>query len=158
MELLRIRARPYAHPDAAALVAALFAEQHAIYGHADPVAANHGEYAPPRGLFVVAYGLAEDPVGCGGYRPCESAGTVEVKKMYIRPGWRGLGAGRQILLALERHAAACGARRVVVETGVRNTAAIALYVNAGYRPMRPYISGRDPRINRAFSKNLQPRP
>jgi type VII secretion integral membrane protein EccD len=48
-------------------------------------------------LFVVAYGQAEEPVGCGGYRPHAQAGTVEVKKMYIRPAWRGLGTGRHLL-------------------------------------------------------------
>jgi hypothetical protein len=47
-----------------------------------------------------------------------------------------------------------GAHSVVVETGVHNTAAMALFVSAGYTPIPGYVPCRDPRINRAFGKSL----
>jgi ribosomal protein S18 acetylase RimI-like enzyme len=67
---------------------------------------------------------------------------------------RGLGAGRALLSWLERHALAAGARRAILETGVRNTAALGLFTSAGYRPVDRYVQGRDPAINRAFARLL----
>lgn len=55
---------------------------------------------------------------------------------------------------LERHAGAAGAWRAILETGARNTAAISLFTSAGYRPVEPYVPGRDPEINRAFARSL----
>ena len=152
--VLRIRRRPYSHPDVVDLVVALSAEQGGTYGYADPVEANPDDYAAPRGVFLVAYTRSCKPIACGGYRTHDQSGTVEVKKMYTRPSWRGRGIGRRILFALEQHAAASGARRIILETGVRNTAALALYTGAGYQPTDPYVVGRDPEINRAFVKIL----
>ena len=95
------------------------------------------------------------PAGCGGYLWFDhSSQTVEIKKVYVAPGARGLGAGRALLSWLERHAAAAGARRAILETGVRNTAALRLFTAAGYQPVDRYVDGRDPKINRAFARTL----
>ena len=50
------------------------------------------------------------------------------------------------------------AELLILETGARNTEAIALYARAGFRPIPAYVPGRDPRINRAFAKPLPPAP
>jgi len=63
------------------------------------------------------------------------------------------GIGRRLLAELERRAAG-QARTIILETGVRNTAAVTLYRNMGYQPTSSYVPGRDPRINRAFTKRL----
>jgi hypothetical protein len=55
---------------------------------------------------------------------------------------------------LEHHAAQAGAQRAILETGVRNTAALNLFAGAGYRPVDSYVKGRDPKINRAFARSL----
>ena len=55
---------------------------------------------------------------------------------------------------LEEHSVGAGAQRAIVETGVRNTAALALFTSAGYRPIARYVEGRDPEINRAFARAL----
>jgi ribosomal protein S18 acetylase RimI-like enzyme len=112
------------------------------------------EYTAPSGVFaVVYYGAA--PAGCGGYRWFDkTTGTVEIKRLYIDPASRGLGVGRALLSWLERHAVAAGARRAILETGVRNTAALGLFTSAGYRPVDRYVEGRDPAINRAFARIL----
>lgn len=44
----------------------------------------------------------------------------------------------------------------ILESGVRNTAALGLFTRSGYRPMPRYVAGRDPSINRAFVKTLTP--
>lgn len=147
--------RPYDHPDAVLLVNALFEDQVDRYGYADPAEADPAHYAPPNGLFLVAYS-GTVPVACGGYRTYDAGSkTIEIKKMYTRPQARGSGLGRRILAELERHAAAAGFIRSILETGVRNTAALALYTSTGYRPHPRYATDyRDPKINRAFIKAL----
>jgi GNAT superfamily N-acetyltransferase len=151
---IRIAERPPDHPDAARLIRAFYDEQMGRYGFADPAEMSPGEFVPPQGLFVVMYhgGVA---AGCGGYRWFDRAvGTVEIKKTYIVPASRGLEAGRALLAWLERHAVAAGARQAILETGVRNTAALGLFASAGYLPVDSYVSGRDPEINRAFARTL----
>ncbi|WP_433361280.1 GNAT family N-acetyltransferase [Streptosporangium sp. CA-115845] len=149
-----IRPRPYDHPDATRLVRALFDDQQQRYGYAYPFEADPASYTPPHGLFLIGY-LNTVPVTCGGYRTFdEPTHTIEIKKMYTVPRLRGLGLGERILTALEHRATQTGAQRSILETGVRNTAALALYTGIGYQPTARYVNGRDPAINRAFTKRL----
>jgi GNAT superfamily N-acetyltransferase len=151
---LVVHVRPYDHPDASRLVRSLFDDQTGRYGYADPVEADPAAYTPPSGLFLVGY-LNGVPVACGGYRTFEScAATVEIKKMYTVPDLRGHGLGQRILTDLEHSAARRGARHALLETGVRNIEALALYIGIGYQPTERYVEGRDPVINRAFVKEL----
>jgi GNAT superfamily N-acetyltransferase len=168
---LVVREVDYDHPDSVALVSALFEDQRARYGYADPVEADPVDYRPPDGAFLVAY-LRRRPVVCGGYRIHRSPAigqdapgaetektlsrTVEIKKMYTVPEYRGHGYGRHLLAELERRATDAGARHAILETGVRNHSALALYTGAGYEPAASYVPGRDPAINRAFTKPLGP--
>jgi len=59
--------------------------------------------------------------------------TAELKRMFVAPEARGLGAGGALLTAVERLAAASGVRLLQLETGVPQAAAIALYEKHGYR-------------------------
>ena len=151
---VQITERRTAHPDASELLRAFHREQVDRYGFADPIELNSAEYAPPNGVFAVVY---QDgvPIGCGSYRWFDRAArTVEIKRMYLTPASRGHGAGCALLTWLEHHAARAGARRAILETGVRNTAALGLFTSAGYRPVDRYVEGRDPQINRAFARSL----
>lgn len=151
---IEIAERSPDHPDACHLLRAFHAEQVGRYGFADPIELSPREYTASHGVFAVVYSGAE-PVGCGGYRWFDRAAcTVEIKKIYIVPRSRGSGAGRALLSWLEHHAAAAGARRAILETGVRNTAALHLFTAAGYTPVERYVAGRDPEINRAFARSL----
>jgi len=96
------------------------------------------------------------PIGCGGYRWFDRAArTVEIKRLYLMtPAARGHGAGRALLAWLEHHAARAEAHLAILETGVRNTAALGLFTSTGYRPVDRYVEGRDPQINRAFARSL----
>ena len=116
---IQIAERPPDHPDAARLIRAFYDEQIDRYGFADPAEMSPGEFVPPQGLFVVMY-HGGVPAGCGGYRWFDRVvGTVEIKKTYVVPASRGLGAGWALLAWLERHAFAAGARQAILETGVR---------------------------------------
>lgn len=140
------------HPDAAALLDAFFREQVARYGFAEPVDLDPDVYDEPNGIFVVIYRSGR-PVGCGACRRFDpQRGTFEIKKTYLVPEARGRGLGRRLLDMLEQTAIAGGARRIILETGVRNVAALGLFTSTGYKPMARYVAGRDPAINRAFEK------
>jgi ribosomal protein S18 acetylase RimI-like enzyme len=57
---------------------------------------------------------------------------AELKRMYVSPAARGRGVARAVLAELERTAVEAGYRRMVLETGVKQPEALALYRSAGY--------------------------
>lgn len=140
------------HRDGVALLRAFYQEQIERYDFAESIDLAATEYSPPQGIFVVLY-HGEQPAGCGGCRWFDrSTATAEIKTTYLLPTMRGRGAGRLLLQWLEDQAVGWGAEQIVLETGVRNTAALGLFVRSGYQPTSRYVPGRDPAINRAFSK------
>ncbi|MCE9619166.1 MAG: GNAT family N-acetyltransferase [Planctomycetes bacterium] len=94
------------------------------------------ELTGTRGAFLIVY-KDGTPVGCGGLRLID-AETGEFKRMYIAPQVRGTGLGRRLIAALEAEARALGVRRLVLETGVRQAAALALYRGCGFNPIPLY--------------------
>lgn len=151
---INIAERSPAHPDSVYLLRAFHDEQVDRYGFADPFELCADEYTGPYGVFAVAYSGTR-ALGCGGYRWFDrAAGTVELKKLYVIPESRGWRIGRQLFSWLERHAIAAGAIRAILETGVRNSAALQVITDAGYQPVDRYVEGRDPKINLAFARPL----
>jgi GNAT superfamily N-acetyltransferase len=142
------------HPDAAKLLKAFYDEQVGRYGFAESVDLNPDSYDLPHGIFVVIYDRGR-PVGCGGCRRLKTTGdTVEIKKTYLVPDVRGRGLSRRLLGWLEDRAELLGGHRIILETGIRNAAALALFRSSGYTRTESYVPGRDPSINRAFVKTL----
>jgi putative acetyltransferase len=82
------------------------------------------------GVFLVA-ALDGEPVGCGALRRLDDA-TGELKRMFVAPEARRLGVGRRVLVELELRARRLGLRRLVLETGVRQHEAMAMYERAGF--------------------------
>ncbi|HET6665281.1 MAG TPA: GNAT family N-acetyltransferase [Acidimicrobiales bacterium] len=113
------------------------------------------DVSPPRGMFLVAY-LDDEPVGCGALRPSPTGAeaTAEVKRMYVAPAARGRGISRRLLAALEDAAAGLGYRAVILETGIRQHEAMALYESAGYTPIPNYGAYRDSSLSRCYTKPL----
>ncbi len=128
----------FSAPESRALIDALNAELSGLYP--EPGATHFGldpeEVTGARGAFLVVY-LADEPVGCGAVRMLDGE-TAELKRMYVAPGARGTGLGRRLVDALEAEARARGALRLVLETGVRQAAALALYRACGFRPIPLY--------------------
>jgi GNAT superfamily N-acetyltransferase len=120
------------------LIQALNAELSAM--HPEP-GANHfsldpAETARGRGAFLVIY-RGEVAVGCGALRLLD-ADTAELKRMYVSPAERGRGLGRLLVAELEAEARALGVRRLVLETGIRQEAALGLYQAVGFQPIPLY--------------------
>jgi GNAT superfamily N-acetyltransferase len=129
---IEIRREEIASPIARALIADLNAELTDLYPEEG---ANHfrldaDEVAPGWGAFVVARAGGRT-VGCGAVRRLD-AETAEVKRMFVKRAARGQGIGRLLLAALEGEALLLGARRLVLETGQRQPAALGLYERAGF--------------------------
>jgi putative acetyltransferase len=95
-----------------------------------------GEVSGGRGAFLVVY-QGGNPVGCGAVRLLD-AETAELKRMYVSPIVRGKGLGRSLVAALENEARALGVRRLVLETGIRQSAALGLYRATGFQPIPLY--------------------
>jgi GNAT superfamily N-acetyltransferase len=129
---VRIAVTAYDHPDAVALIAEVQQEYVVRYGEEDATPVDPAQFAPPRGLFLVAY-VDDAPAACGGWRARET--DVELKRMYVSPAFRGRGLARAILASLERTAVEAGYGRVILESGLRQPEALALYKSAGYEPV-----------------------
>jgi GNAT superfamily N-acetyltransferase len=127
----------YDHPDAVKLTEQVQAEYVVRYGDEDVTPVDPGQFDRPAGLFLVGY-RDGTPVACGGWRAREASpegfadGDAEVKRMFVTPDSRGGGLARRILAALEDSARAAGRVRMVMETGLRQPEAIALYRSCGY--------------------------
>ncbi|AWG02170.1 GNAT family N-acetyltransferase [Clavibacter michiganensis] len=63
----------------------------------------------------------------------EGDGSAELKRVFVTDAARGLGVGRALLVAAEDRARALGAHVMRLETGLPQTAAIAMYERGGYR-------------------------
>jgi GNAT superfamily N-acetyltransferase len=130
---IEIRKVPIGSDDAHRLILALNAELSALYpedGTACHFRLDDDEVAEGRGAFFVAY-ANDGPLACGAIRRVDSD-TAEIKRMYVQPPARGLGVGRRLLRVLEEEARSLGAKRLALETGVRQPDAIALYTGAGF--------------------------
>jgi putative acetyltransferase len=86
--------------------------------------------------FVVA-DLKGRAVGCGAIKEFEPE-TMEVKRMYTLPEYRGKGIAAAVLDELERWAAELGCGRCVLETGMKQPEAIRLYEKSGYSEISNY--------------------
>lgn len=129
---MQIVVTAFDNPDAVKLIAEVQQEYVVRYGDEDATPLDPAEFAPPRGLFLVAY-VDGTPAACGGWRARET--DVELKRMYVSPAFRGRGLARAILAELERTAGEAGYHRVILETGQRQPEALALYRSAGYEPV-----------------------
>ena len=76
-------------------------------------------------------------VGCGCFKKFDSE-TVEIKRMFVHPEYRGLGIAHLILEELEKWAAELGYRYLVLETLPKQTSAIRLYQKRGYQRIENY--------------------
>jgi ribosomal protein S18 acetylase RimI-like enzyme len=110
------------------------------------IAGLPGDYAPPRGLMLLARAAAgEDLLGCVALRavPAEPE-RCEMKRMYVREAARGSGLGRALAVAVMEEARRLGYRRMGLETLPHLAAAQALYRSLGFR--QTGTGGTRPRV------------
>ena len=122
-------------PDFKALVALLDKELDERYGAQQEFFGQFNSLAHIKQV-VVAY--ADDvPAGCGAIKEYEAA-TTEVKRMFVKPGFRGKGIAAAILAELEKWAKESGYSHTILQTGMNQPEAVALYSKAGYQHIENY--------------------
>jgi GNAT superfamily N-acetyltransferase len=96
-----------------------------------------GAYGPPSGrLLLVRYG--EDAAGCVALRRLE-LNICEMKRLYVRPDYRGLGLGRMLVERVIAEARSIGYARMRLDTVASAMEdAIALYRRMGFQEIAPY--------------------
>ena len=85
-------------------------------------------------FFLVSYD--EQLAACGGLKVFADYG--EVKRMYVRPAFRGKGLGKAILNHLAENARANGISALRLETGIYQVEAIGLYDGCGFQRRGPF--------------------
>ena len=79
---------------------------------------------------LVAYNDAR-PVGCGCFKTLDKS-TIELKRMFVDPGFRGQGIASAMVGELESWARELGFLEAILETGNRQQEAINMYQKLGY--------------------------
>lgn len=102
---------------------------------------------------VVAY-ADNVAVGCGAFRE-HSGETAEIKRMFVRPEYRGQGIAPKILSDLESWARDQHYTQCILETGYNQPEAIALYNKAGYLQIPNYGPYTGVANSICFGKKIQ---
>lgn len=129
------------------------AELRSRYGVELDIAAAHAHdiearttYVPPDGRLLLA-SVDEAAAGCVRLRRL-GAGTGEVKRLYVRPAYRGHGVGAELVARVVREARAAGYRRLRLDSSRFQRSAHALYRAAGFRDIDPYPGSEIPEAYR----------
>ncbi|GJQ29308.1 MAG: N-acetyltransferase [Phycisphaerae bacterium] len=101
-----------------------------------------GKYAQPKGVILLAY-VNSEPAGCVALReiehqPGDAAPVCEMKRMFVRPAFRGLGLGRALAERLLVFARNAGYATMKLDSEDTFTAAIALYRSLGFADIPRY--------------------
>jgi len=138
-------------PDDRAAVEAIFreyvgtlAEDISFQNVDDELAGLPGKYARPGGVVLIAREEA-DVAGAVAYRMAEP-GVCEMKRLYVRPAFRGRGLARDLANELIEDARSRGYRTMLLDTLASMQAARALYRDLGFAPVAPYYDNPLPGV------------
>jgi GNAT superfamily N-acetyltransferase len=159
---LAVDAVPFTDPRVQRLVEEVQAHYVVIYGGRDDSPVDPAEFEPPHGLFALGTVDGQE-VAMGGWRHrpdltemFDGAHAAEIKRMYVAPAGRRKGYARGVLSFLEDTARLAGADLLVLETGLMQPDAIALYEASGYEPTVRFGPYADSELARYFAKRLAP--
>jgi putative acetyltransferase len=96
-----------------------------------------GQYVPPDGRLLLAF-CESTPAGCVAMRKLDD-GICEMKRLYVRPEFRGHGLGRDLVLTLIAQARLSVYSKMRLDTiAASMTKAVSLYRSVGFRDIPPY--------------------
>ena len=114
-------------------------------GFAEELASLPGSYVPLKGgLWLARVGsgshraLEGEVAGVVALRPLAQDGVCELKRLWVRPGFRGLGLGRRLVETALAAARAAGHRTMLLDTLPQMADARRLYDLLGFRETKPY--------------------
>lgn len=140
-----------ANPDFIALVKELDAYLKIVDGD------DHDFYNQYNGIenldyVVIAY-INKVAVGCGAFKPYQN-NKAEIKRMYSQPTHRNLGVATQVLAELEKWAKELNYQSCILETGKRQTEAVAFYQKCNYQQIPNYGQYAQMENSICFEKTL----
>ena len=109
-------------------------------GFEDELAALPGDYGAPRGALLLA-SVDGELAGCCALRPIDDAdypNAAEMKRLFVRKGFRGFGLGRRLAEAILTCAVERGYASVLLDTLDDMESARALYEDLGFEEIPPY--------------------
>lgn len=138
--------------DAIALIRELEAQLDPLY----PSESRHGYSVEKLLREGVAFFIIRDngvAIGCGGV---QFFGTDygEIKRMYIRPQFRGLGFARLMLDHLAEYSLSNGVNVLRLETGIHQHEAMGLYERAGFRTIPPFGEYKPDPLSKFYEKRI----
>ena len=139
-------------PDAVGLILGLEAHLEPLY----PEVSRHGLsverlLAEHVDFFVLRSDGA--PAACGGILFVDGE-YGEIKRMYVRPAFRGSGFGKRLLVHLADHARSRGITLLRLETGIHQREAIGLYELMGFHRIPPFGPYTEDPLSLCFEKRL----
>jgi putative acetyltransferase len=104
-------------------------------------------------IFFVAYNEEENAIACGALKHFDDS-SAEIKRMYVKPTYRGRGLSKLILRQLEDYAKELNYQRLILETGLKQPEAMNLYIKFGYKPLECYGRHANDPDSRCFEKTI----
>jgi len=103
----------------------------------EELAALPGPYARPEGIILLAE-VDDEPAGVVALKPLDAPGVCEMKRLYVRPQYRGRGLGRTLGTAIIEAARRLGYETMRLDTVASMTPARELYRSLGFEERPPY--------------------
>ena len=99
-------------------------------------------FTPPNGFFLMAQ-VGREIAGCVGLLR-HTASTAEVKRLFVRPAFRGLHLGETLVATLVQRAQELGFERLILDAVPQTTVAQTLYRTLGFQEIEPYYANPVP--------------